>query len=44
MRKTALLLFTMIGLGVAAYFVLPLTPIPDYVKSVIDRASMMFGQ
>lgn len=42
MKKPVLLVFTLIGLGVAAYFLLPLTPVPDYINAVIDRAGRLF--
>lgn len=42
-RKSVLLFFTLVGLGVAAYFVLPLTPVPDYIDAVLNRASLLFG-
>jgi len=41
-KKSVLLVFSLIGLGVAGYFLLPLTPIPDYVNAVIDRADKLF--
>ncbi|WP_156111645.1 hypothetical protein [Thalassospira australica] len=41
-KKPVLLVFTLIGLGVAAYFLLPLTPVPDYINAVIDRAGRLF--
>lgn len=43
MRKSVLLFFTLVGLCVAAYFVLPLTPVPDYIDAVLNRASLLFG-
>ncbi|WP_297019923.1 hypothetical protein [Thalassospira sp.] len=42
MKKSVLLVFSLIGLGVAGYFLLPLTPIPDYVHAVMDRANQLF--
>jgi hypothetical protein len=41
-KKSVLLLFGLIGLGIAGYFLLPLTPIPDYVNAFIDRADKLF--
>ena len=42
MKKSVLLVFSLVGLGIAGYFLLPLTPIPDYVNAVIDRADKLF--
>lgn len=42
MKKSVLLVFSLIGLGIAGYFLLPLTPIPDYVNAVMDRADKLF--
>ncbi|WP_255353109.1 hypothetical protein [Thalassospira sp. HJ] len=42
MKKSVLLVFGLIGLGVAGYFLLPMTPIPDYVHAVMDRADKLF--
>jgi hypothetical protein len=41
-KKSVLIVFCLIGLGVAGYFILPLTPIPDYVSAVFDRADKLF--
>ncbi|WP_430472715.1 hypothetical protein ACQ0MK_11525 [Thalassospira lucentensis] len=42
LRKSVLLIFTLIGLGVAAYFILPLTPIPGYIDGVLNRFELLF--
>lgn len=42
MKKSVLIVLCLIGLGVAGYFILPLTPIPDYVSAVFDRADKLF--
>ncbi|WP_417827762.1 hypothetical protein [Thalassospira sp.] len=42
MKKSVLLVFSLIGLGVAGYFLLPLTPIPGYVHAVMERADKLF--
>jgi hypothetical protein len=41
-KKPVLLVLSLIGLGIAGYFLLPLTPIPDYVNAVMDRAEKLF--
>jgi len=41
-KKSVLIVFCLIGLGVAGYFILPLTPIPDYVSAVFNRADKLF--
>jgi hypothetical protein len=40
--KPVLILLITIGAGVAGYFTLPLTPIPDYVAAVMERANQLF--
>ncbi|MCC9623938.1 hypothetical protein LPB41_19845 [Thalassospira sp. MA62] len=43
-RKSTLAVFSLIILGVVAYFIMPMTPVPDYVDAVMNRANQLSGQ
>lgn len=44
MRGKLFALIALVGMGTAAYFVVPLTPIPTYVKDVTHRIGLLFGE
>ncbi|RCK29470.1 hypothetical protein [Thalassospira lucentensis] len=43
MRGKLFALIVLIGIGTAAYFLLPLTPIPAYFENVTHRIGLLFG-